>query len=92
MAAKKQGGITGRGQDILLKIKSLGTHFLQLGPTFHSSTASQVYPNFEFINELNHLLGQSPHNLILTANTLTDTSRDMLYYSSRCVQSKQVDN
>jgi hypothetical protein len=36
-----------------------------------------VNSNFEFINELNHSLDQSPRDL--TGNTLTDTAEGVLY-------------
>jgi hypothetical protein len=38
-----------------------------------------VYSNFKSISVLNHSLNQNPHDLIISAKTLTDTPRDVLY-------------
>jgi hypothetical protein len=44
---------------------------------------SMVYSDFEFISGLNHSLDQSPHDLIISGNALTDTPRGVLNSSSR---------
>jgi hypothetical protein len=37
-----------------------------------------IYSNFEFINGLNHSLGQIPQDLIVSGNTPTDLPRGIL--------------
>jgi hypothetical protein len=72
MADMKQSGTVNRkgpGQYLAPKEMPLGTYFLSIVPTFHSSTTS--HSDFEFIGELNHSLGWSSHNPIISGNALT---------------------
>jgi hypothetical protein len=44
-------------------------------PQFHH--LSIVYSDFDSVNGFNHRLGQSPHDLIISGNALTDTPRSV---------------
>jgi hypothetical protein len=69
----------GPGPDIVPKDTPPVTCFLQPGLTSCSLIVSQILFKSESINELNRSLGQSPHDLIVSGNTLTDPPGGMLY-------------
>jgi hypothetical protein len=61
------------GQNIIFKDMPPVAFFLQLGSTPYLSPSPYKVTMYESIKGFIHWLGRSPHDLIISGNTLTDT-------------------